>query len=300
MALWGALIVAPPVAAMDPCILVEPIHFSPAHPGIAEMVSWWSPIIDQQLHLDPMPTYLVKATLGANNQITLDIRATSDPALYPDYEVLGPYPYYGQFGPLAAGQYSVVGTFYGSCLVATGTLTVSAQPAATATAPVVEFYNATLDQYHSTLNAAEIQDLDTGVHPGWVRTGQSFAAYISGQDDGRGVAVQRWYGRPEAGLNSHFLTWLFAEEDALTSGFLAAAWIFEDGATFVIPVPFTTTGACPAATVPVYRLWNHRPDSGHRYTANKPTQLQMVSAGYVPEGFGPDSVFMCAVAQPVP
>jgi len=295
----AALIVAPPVAAMDPCGVLEPILFSPANPGTADTINWWSPIFSQ-VHLDPVPIYMVKTTLGINNQISLDVRATSDPATLPGYDIVGPYPYYGHFGPLAAGDYSVGAVLYGTCVAALSSLTVSTQPAATATAPVVEFYNATLDQYHSTQNAAEIHDLDTGVHPGWVRTGGSFMAYVPGQDDNRGVIVQRWYGKPEAGLNSHFLTWLPPEEDALSYGFLAGAWIFESGATFVIPAPYATTGACPGGTVPVYRLWNNRPDSGHRYTADKATQQQMMNAGSVAEGFGPDSVFMCAVAPVVP
>ena len=185
-------------------------------------------------------------------------------------------------------------------LVLGATLAVAAQPAASKTASVVEFYNATLDQFHNTLDVNEIHDLDTGVHPSWARTGQSFIAYDPAYDpNNRGAIVRRWYGKPEHGLNSHFLTWLQSEMDALETGFLAGAWILEGLDTFTIDVP-TTAGACPAATVPVYRLWNNRPDSGHRYTADKATQQQMVAAGYVAEGFGPDAVFMCAVAPPVP
>ena len=35
--------------------------------------------------------------------------------------------------------------------------------------------------------------------------------------------------------------------------------------------PTPTTGACPAGTGPVYRLWNQRADSNHRYTADRAT-----------------------------
>jgi len=180
-------------------------------------------------------------------------------------------------------------------------LTVAAQPAVSATAPVVEFYNAALDQFHNTLDVNEIHDLDTGVHPGWARTGQSFIAYDPNKFDpgDKGIIVRRWYGKPSHGLNSHFLTWLQSEMDALETGFLAGAWILEGLDTFTIDVP-TMAGVCPAATVPVYRLWNNRPDSGHRYTADRATQQQMVAVGYVAEGFGPDAVFMCAVAPPLP
>ncbi|MGH8802482.1 MAG: trypsin-like serine peptidase, partial [Casimicrobiaceae bacterium] len=44
-------------------------------------------------------------------------------------------------------------------------------------AVVVEFYNATLQHYFMTTNPPEINDLDTGVHPGWERTGLRFLAY---------------------------------------------------------------------------------------------------------------------------
>jgi hypothetical protein len=175
-------------------------------------------------------------------------------------------------------------------------LTVATRPASCAPAPVIEFYNAALDQFHSTLDVAEIHDLDTGVHPGWTRTGQRFVAYDPKFDPAnKGMIVRRWYGKPSHGLNSHFLTWLQSEMDALETGFLAGAWILEGLDTFQIETP-TMAGVCPAATVPVYRLWNNRPDSGHRYTADKATQQSMVAAGYVVEGFGPDAVFMCAVA----
>ena len=44
------------------------------------------------------------------------------------------------------------------------------------TATIVEFYHAALDHYFITGIAQEISDLDTGVHSGWARTGQTFKA----------------------------------------------------------------------------------------------------------------------------
>ena len=46
---------------------------------------------------------------------------------------------------------------------------------------VIEFYNAGLDHYFITYGAQEISDLDTGVHKGWARTGQSFKAFVTPQ-----------------------------------------------------------------------------------------------------------------------
>jgi hypothetical protein len=207
----------------------------------------------------------------------------------------------GHFGPLPPGQYTVRVSLFGFCDIPQGgPLIVSAQSAPTAAGPVVEFYNAALDRYFNTISTAQIHDLDTGLHAGWTRTGQSFSAYYPSQSDSRGLNVQRFYGKPESGLNSHFLTWVMDEVGVLTYGSLSPDWIFEDGDTFEIPVPLTTTGACPAGTIPVYRLWNNRADTGHRYTADRTTRTQMVNAGYIAEGYGPDTVFMCALTPPAP
>ena len=43
----------------------------------------------------------------------------------------------------------------------------------------------------------------------------------------------------------------------------------------------------------MYRLWNQRADSNHRYTADPATKALMLAKGYVAEGYGPDAVIMC-------
>ena len=60
--------------------------------------------------------------------------------------------------------------------------------------------------------------------------------------------------------------------------------------------PTSTTGACPADTVPVYRLWNQRADSNHRYTTDPGIKAAMLAKGYVAEGYGPDAAAMCTTA----
>lgn len=45
----------------------------------------------------------------------------------------------------------------------------------------------------------------------------------------------------------------------------------------------------------MYRLWNQRVDSNHRDTTSTAIKAQMVAAGYLAEGYGPDDVAMCAV-----
>ncbi|MBI4740056.1 MAG: hypothetical protein HY777_00520, partial [Betaproteobacteria bacterium] len=43
----------------------------------------------------------------------------------------------------------------------------------------------------------------------------------------------------------------------------------------------------------VYRLWNQRPDTNHRYTTDPATRAQMIAKGYVAEGYGSAGVVMC-------
>ena len=63
---------------------------------------------------------------------------------------------------------------------------------------------------------------------------------------------------------------------------------------FFVALPDPTTGACGGGTAAVYRLWNQRADSNHRYTTSTATKTQMLAQGYVAEGYGPDAVAMCA------
>ena len=65
---------------------------------------------------------------------------------------------------------------------------------------------------------------------------------------------------------------------------------------FFVTLP--TAGACPAGTVPVYRMFSNRMDANHRYTIDPQVRDQMVAMGWIAEGDGPDLVVMCAPAAP--
>lgn len=154
---------------------------------------------------------------------------------------------------------------------------------------VVEFYNAAQDHYFISASPAEIADLDSGVHAGWARTGLSFMAYASAT--GGTSAVCRFYIPPALG-DSHF----YSASPAECAQVLAAypTFQYESSAVFHIAVPDVVTGACPAATVAVYRLWDARVDTNHRYTISAQVKAQMQAAGWVAEGYGPAQVIMCA------
>ncbi|MFO1302821.1 MAG: hypothetical protein U1F54_03765 [Burkholderiales bacterium] len=160
---------------------------------------------------------------------------------------------------------------------------------------VVEFYNAALDHYFITANAKEIADLDGGVHKGWARTGKSFTAWGVGSSGNSGRRpVCRAYGNPAAGLDSHFYS-ASPQECVATVTRFNGAWLLEAAEVFEMELPDTKTGACTSGGAPIYRVWNNRSDSNHRYTTSIADRDAMVAKGYVKEGYGPNSVTLCAV-----
>jgi hypothetical protein len=163
------------------------------------------------------------------------------------------------------------------------------------TAVVVEFYNASLDHYFITIDPQEIADLDSGVHPGWVRTGLSFLAHATPMAGTNSVC--RFYIPPQHG-DSHFFSADPAECAAVLQKSLTDpnynGYVYETASAFYVALPDTTSGACPVGTIPVFRLWNDRADSNHRYTTDATIRAQMIAGGYVSEGYGPSGVAMCA------
>ena len=134
---------------------------------------------------------------------------------------------------------------------------------ATATVNVVEFYQPSRDHYFMSASAAEIADLDTGVHPGWTRTGFSFKGYPT--TAGGGSPVCRFYIPPANG-DSHFYSASPVECAQVQAKFPAFA--YEAPNVFYIGLPDLVSGACAAGTIPVYRVWDDRVDTNHRYTTS--------------------------------
>ncbi len=169
-------------------------------------------------------------------------------------------------------------------LFAAASLSATAAVPATETAELVEFYNASLDHYFITIEPKEIADLDTGVHPGWARTGYRFLVVKSGSTYAGSVPVCRFYGRPEKGIDSHFYSSKASEcEDVKTK--FPDTWGFETPEAFRA-FPVNADGTCPADTSRVNRLYNNRPDVNHRYTDQPGVFFYMVGKGYTPEGDG--------------
>ncbi len=109
----------------------------------------------------------------------------------------------------------------------------------------------------------------------------------------------RFYIPPPA--DSHFFSASPAECAAVLAKISTdpnyRSFVYETPSAFYIALPDTTTGACPAGTAPVYRLWNQRADSNHRFTADPATKALMLAKGYAAEGYGPNGVAMCTTAS---
>lgn len=157
------------------------------------------------------------------------------------------------------------------------------------TMPVVEYFNANLDHYFISSNPVEINALDHSPPGGWVRTGLGFHAFATPPLGA--MPACRFYIPPAFG-DSHYFSASPAECAAVKAKFPMLT--FESGDAFSIDLPDPITGGCPAGSNPVYRLWNARADSNHRYTTSATVRDQMLAHGYVAEGYGPDSVAMCS------
>lgn len=161
----------------------------------------------------------------------------------------------------------------------------------------VEFFNDTLQHYFVSASAPDILALDSGRIAGWTRTGLGFkvhAAQVGAASDASPVC--RFYIPPQHG-DSHFFSPTPAECAAIVQKSATdpnySGYVYESPAVFYVALP-DATGACPPGTVPVYRLWNQRADSNHRYTTSAAVKAQMLAAGFVAEGTGADAVLMCA------
>lgn len=154
---------------------------------------------------------------------------------------------------------------------------------------VVEFHHEELDHYFMSSREDEIDALDSGRIAGWRRTGATTAAwpvFVEGA-----AAVCRYYLPPAFG-DSHFFSASAQECRATASRF--PAFVLEDAQVMYVREPEAATGDCPADSTPVYRLWNARRSTNHRYTPDKATRDGMVAQGWISEGAGPFGVGWCA------
>ena len=159
---------------------------------------------------------------------------------------------------------------------------------------VFEFYNASLDHYFISDLAPDIQALDSGRIAGWARTGKSFKVWPISL--GFLSEVCRYYIPPEHG-NSHFFSASKTECNAIAAQIGTnpsySGYILETSEAFAVALP-DANGVCPNNWIAVYRLWNNRVDSNHRYTTDAAIKASMIGKGYIAEGYGADAVALCS------
>ena len=199
-------------------------------------------------------------------------------------------------GPLTSGPYTFV-VFVRPASDPVATIPVIVTPASNA-ADAIEYYYPRLNHYFLTASAVEIAALDAGHFPGWMRTGQTLPSVFLTDPSTGGVQapvtpVCRFYGLPSAGLDTHFFSASPAECAAVEAKW-PTIWLLETPSAFYLYLPNAADGSCPAGTVSVYRLYNNRADVNHRYTTSTDIRAQMISAGWLPEGYGANAVAMCA------
>src|SRR5580704_17993549 len=195
-------------------------------------------------------------------------------------------------------QRTIIGRCFATVIVLAFTAAVT--PVRAQSVTVIEYYNPLLDHYFITSLQPDIQALDSGHFFGWSRTGLTFQGFADQASGGPAASpVCRFYIPPPA--DSHFFSASPAECAAVLAKISTdpnyRSFIYKTPSAFYIALPDTATGTCPAGTAPVYRLWNQRADSNHRYTADAATKALMLAKGYVSEGYGPNGVAMCTAAS---
>ena len=157
---------------------------------------------------------------------------------------------------------------------------------------ITEYYAPTLDHYFMSAWPDERATLDASPQMGFLRTSQSFKAWLRQADAAPGAGpVCRFYA---SGPNSHFYTGDAAEcqylksleqsqrADATARGKPFTGWQFEAIAFYALA---PQAGKCPGDTQPVYRVYNMRSvqnDANHRFMVDPQQRAAMV--GWADEG----------------
>jgi hypothetical protein len=172
----------------------------------------------------------------------------------------------------------------------------------------VEYYNAAQDHYFMTASAPDIEALDSGRFTGWRRTGESFqvgahpSTTLGLEYTYYGDPVCRFYIPPAEG-DSHFFS--ASSDECATVQTRFPEFILESSAAFYAMLPNDlSTGECGVMSGfidgdiqlrPVFRLWDGRADTNHRYTTRLDLHDAMIDQGWISEGYGPLGVAFCVM-----
>ncbi len=169
----------------------------------------------------------------------------------------------------------------------------------------IEYENASLGRHFLTAKGAEIDRLDRGLVPGWLRTGQSFE--ISGTMH-NGDIEYHYVGAPIcaaslAGLDTAAPA--AAMDPAACNGPSGQfAPVAGDGdIAFYAAQIDPTTGECPTMlgfvdgdipTSPVYRVVRTTGTADVRYVRDFELRSQLIGQGWLPRGFGALGIAWCS------
>lgn len=94
------------------------------------------------------------------------------------------------------------------------------------------------------------------------RSGRARYGEARGRSGPHGVAWSEW----KNGGDTHIHSASPAECADVRARF--PEFTYEASGVFHVGLPDVATGACAAGTVPVYRVWDNRADTNHRYTTS--------------------------------
>lgn len=156
-----------------------------------------------------------------------------------------------------------------------------------------EWYHEAFDHYFHTASALENQVINDGAYgQDWNRTYGYFRVWTA-PGAGR-QPVSRFFSTQWGTKSSHFYTAVKEERDLLVAGVISG-WQLEADEIYYIGIADYATGACPAGTVPLYRMYNAMLGGApnHRFTGSVAERDAMVAQGWVAEGSGPNVVYGC-------
>ena len=159
----------------------------------------------------------------------------------------------------------------------------------TDTAVAVDYYHAGFNHYFHSAEPNEIALLDSGIFKNnWNRTYQFWRVWT--QPAAGRFPVCRFFSTGFDPQSSHFFTPYASECAGLQAG---TVWQYE-GTVFYIALP-DPSGNCAADLTPLYRVYNNGMGGApnHRYTISRVIRNVMLTAGWLAEGSGPDTVFAC-------
>jgi uncharacterized delta-60 repeat protein len=159
----------------------------------------------------------------------------------------------------------------------------------------IEFHHAGFGHYVIAATQREIATLDEPLYDpskAWRRTGRSFRVW-SGDAPHLSAVCRFFSGQSFAPKSSHFYTPYAHECASLRAG---STWMFE-GEPFRFQLPTATPAGlgCPAASVPLYRVYNNGLGGApnHRYTDDPAILASMLGQGWIFEGDSRTKVFAC-------